>query len=1411
MISLLRRRMALGALVFAWIASVATAVDRPAVFVNISTSQVASGATPTEATVTSIAAPGGGWNYSAAAPLAGTGWNNILRPNPAIGSNSTSVIGEYICNSADEIALKSPTGDATGVRLSLWLDIKDLEANTTRTEPNTGGGGNTVLGPNGMMNQSWRIYRGGNGTIHRLSGLPAGAHYHLYVYGSTATAGQGCRFTADVANVPDGGPAFIETRGGNFGNVFGEEGADYALTVPAQPGVASVSTDATTWGRLHVVVDGAGRLTFRTAKNAANSQYFNGYQLVPFPVPVITTQPPAQAIGTLGGNVSLTVAANGEGVLVYQWRKSGIALVDGPSGTGSIHVGAATQTLAINGLSAADAGEYDVVVSNLGGVSASTLSTVVVSNEAVAPSIVAEPAPAMAASGAPVLLTVSANGSAPLSYRWQRSMDNVAFADIPAANGAAYSLAGATTADAGYYRVVVANSVGAVTSVSVSLVIAPVLVAPPVAAIVGAGDSAALTAGVDAGAGAPVATTYVWRRNGTVVTDGGVFSGASTSSLAVASMGSAQSGYYTLTASNPAGSSTSAPVYFGLATTVVTTLTPAPGALAVNVDAPLVVRFASPPRVGSAGRIVVRRATDDAEVETIDLAALPFAMSVGESYRYKTRQIGDGTYNYLPVVVVGDELRITLQAKLARGVTYYLTAEPGALLDGSGLSLPAITGPAVWAFTTKLEAPDAVPARTTFTVAADGAGDFATLQGALDHIPTGNTTPVRIELLAGVYDGIVNSGSRHNLTLVGQGHERTIVQAFNNDLFNAGTAGRPAVTLKGNDLLVRDLAIVNTTRKGGAQAEALRSDGQRVVYLACAFRSFQDTLLLGGTSYFQDCLIAGDTDYIWGGGTAMFKRCELLCLSPAELTQNRAPATRFGFVFVECAITKPVGASFSYGLGRNSNDSNVAFIDTRMDTHISTAGWSNGFGTVLRNWEFNSRNLAGTAPINVAARVHGRQLTEAEAIILRAPANVYGLTLDGTPAGALGDGWIPSVPAVALPEIVTHPQSRNVAAGQTVSFSVMVTGAPYLTYQWRKGGDPLAGQIFATLTLATAGYDAAGVYDCVVTGSGGVVTSQPATLGILSPVAAWADAFGLDGTIAGFAAGDADGDGLANLLEYVFGSDPSSAESSLRPAIITGEDESGKYMVLEYRRAVAASSVPVLVETSMDLSTWHTRTLGADMEVVHIPSLGLAINVDVNTGATSHNGPAAAPGNGPHWNGISTTTTSLADLWAADGAATPVDLLVTSSGGFSAWSNATNGSPNPVLLMQDYYFGNTYAVTLSALPAGSYRLYVYAHGDQDSQTSIITLAPANGGGTTGTVQAGASGAFRDVFATGAEGVAYVKFDAVVGETGTLQFSSGNYLNGFQLVQLSDPAHETIRVTLPYTGERIFVRLRALLE
>ena len=75
------------------------------------------------------------------------------------------------------------------------------------------------------------------------------------------------------------------------------------------------------------------------------------------------------------------------------------------------------------------------------------------------PSLVAQPLAQTVRAGETVTLSVVARGTPPLSYRWQRDG-----ADLPGETGPQLTLPAVTAADAGVYRVTVANALGAITS-----------------------------------------------------------------------------------------------------------------------------------------------------------------------------------------------------------------------------------------------------------------------------------------------------------------------------------------------------------------------------------------------------------------------------------------------------------------------------------------------------------------------------------------------------------------------------------------------------------------------------------------------------------------------------------------------------------------------------------------------------------------------------------------------------------------------------------------------------------------------------------------------------------------------------------------------------------------------------------
>lgn len=88
----------------------------------------------------------------------------------------------------------------------------------------------------------------------------------------------------------------------------------------------------------------------------------------------------------------------------------------------------------------------------------------------------------------------------------------------------------------------------------------------------------------------------------------------------------------------------------------------------------------------------------------------------------------------------------------------------------------------------------------------------------------------------------------------------------------------------------------------------------------------------------------------------------------------------------------------------------------------------------------------------------------------------------------------------APPTITSNPTNVTVVAGETAQFRVQASGAPPLSYQWRRNGQPLNGATAATLTLADVQTSQAGTYDCVVLNPSGSAVSVGAVLTVLVPI-----------------------------------------------------------------------------------------------------------------------------------------------------------------------------------------------------------------------------------------------------------------------------------------------------------------------
>ncbi|MBI1851915.1 MAG: HYR domain-containing protein, partial [Planctomycetes bacterium] len=104
-------------------------------------------------------------------------------------------------------------------------------------------------------------------------------------------------------------------------------------------------------------------------------------------------------------------------------------------------------------------------------------------------------------------------------------------------------------------------------------------------------------------------------------------------------------------------------------------------------------------------------------------------------------------------------------------------------------------------------------------------------------------------------------------------------------------------------------------------------------------------------------------------------------------------------------------------------------------------------------------------------------------------------TFEVTSVGSSFGGQLTATLAVCnSPSIGTAPTDRSACVGSSTTFSVVATGDPILTYQWRKGGVPIPAATASSFTINPVSAASAGSYDVVVSNGCGSATSTPATL-----------------------------------------------------------------------------------------------------------------------------------------------------------------------------------------------------------------------------------------------------------------------------------------------------------------------------
>ena len=199
-----------------------------------------------------------------------------------------------------------------------------------------------------------------------------------------------------------------------------------------------------------------------------------------------------------------------------------------------------------------------------------------------------------------------------------------------------------------------------------------------------------------------------------------------------------------------------------------------------------------------------------------------------------------------------------------------------------------------------------------FVVAADGSGDYTTIQATVNAVPDYRKAgPTRILVRKGIYkEKVVIAQSKEKVQLIGE--DGAVITyddyASKPNIFGEGkgTSGSGSIYIFGPDFLAENITFENSSGPVG-QAVACHVGADRAVFRRCRFLGFQDTLYTFGEDtreYYEDCYIEGTVDFIFGKASAVFNRCELHSLGAGYLT---APATpkdcKYGYVFYDCKLT----------------------------------------------------------------------------------------------------------------------------------------------------------------------------------------------------------------------------------------------------------------------------------------------------------------------------------------------------------------------------------------------------------------------------------------------------------------------------------------------------------------------------
>jgi pectin methylesterase-like acyl-CoA thioesterase len=194
---------------------------------------------------------------------------------------------------------------------------------------------------------------------------------------------------------------------------------------------------------------------------------------------------------------------------------------------------------------------------------------------------------------------------------------------------------------------------------------------------------------------------------------------------------------------------------------------------------------------------------------------------------------------------------------------------------------------------------------------------------------------------------------------------------------NGGTLHSATVNVTGDNFFAQNITFENDFNRThdqtsvGSQALALLVTGDRAIFHNVRLLGNQDTVYAGSRNcspdgqnciparqYFSDCYVAGNVDFIFGDGKAVFDHCEIHS-TPHGGGYITAQAKHYsgedsGFVIDHCKLTADPGVTGNVFLGRPWRPyAAVVYLHTEMGDKIDPGGW--------REWHTGETHSLDTA------------------------------------------------------------------------------------------------------------------------------------------------------------------------------------------------------------------------------------------------------------------------------------------------------------------------------------------------------------------------------------------------------------------------------------------------------------------